>query len=118
LTVALRYTLHMFGVPIDGLAYVFCNNWEELLRMPVVYLDEETQCNQLSCCKRGSGRQNSMCLKRGWWNESDEGIEQWEMLQYVLAHDVVTELQELCQGQLPVICVHGIYLLSWLILMA
>jgi hypothetical protein len=26
LTVALRYTLHMFGVPIDGLAYVFCNN--------------------------------------------------------------------------------------------
>jgi hypothetical protein len=26
MTVALRYKLHMFGVPIDGLAYAFCNN--------------------------------------------------------------------------------------------
>jgi hypothetical protein len=40
------------------------------------------------------------------------------VLEYLLEHHVVIRRRELCQGQLPVTCVHEVYLPSQFILMA
>jgi hypothetical protein len=61
LIVALRYKLCMFGVPIEGPA----NSCQEH-EYPRIYVDEETQCNQLSCSTRGHSSWNFTHWKGRW----------------------------------------------------
>jgi hypothetical protein len=83
----------MFGVPIDGPANVLRDKHGVVKNVSVPESTLMKKHNAINYhAVREAAAARILHFGKYWW------FEQQEMLEYLLSHNMVTELQELCQG--------------------